>query len=66
MTSAVTSGFAYVRVDKIGSANYASRIQERARAFSRPKSVILTSLTAFIRIIAIIAIAIFKPKLEEL
>ncbi|MCQ2795342.1 MAG: HAD-IC family P-type ATPase [Bacilli bacterium] len=56
--SAVTSGYAYARVDKIGNANYASRLQERAKAFSRPKSEILASLTAFIRIISIIAIAI--------
>ncbi|MCQ2795848.1 MAG: HAD-IC family P-type ATPase [Bacilli bacterium] len=56
--SAVTSGYAYARVDKIGSANYASRLQEKARAFSRPKSQILTSLTYIIRAISIIAIAI--------
>lgn len=56
--SAVTSGYAYARVDKIGSANYASRLQEKARAFSRPKSEILSSLTAFMRIISIIAISV--------
>ena len=56
--SAVTSGYAYARVDKIGSANYASRLQEKARAFARPKSQILTSLIYIIRAISIIAISI--------
>ena len=56
--SAVTSGYAYARVDKIGSANYASRLQEKAKAFSRPQSEILSSLTTFIRIIVIVAIAV--------
>lgn len=56
--SAVTAGYAYARVDKISSANYASRLQEKARAFSRPRSQILTSLTYIIRAISIIAIAI--------
>lgn len=56
--SAVTSGYAYARVDRIGSANYASRLQEKARAFARPKSQILTSLTYIIRAISIIAISI--------
>ncbi|MCQ2796810.1 MAG: HAD-IC family P-type ATPase [Bacilli bacterium] len=56
--SVVVAGTAYARVIKMGNANYASKLQEKARAFSRPKSEILASLTTIIRIISITAIAI--------
>lgn len=56
--SIVTSGFIYARVIKIGNANYASKLQEKARAFTRPKSEILNSLTKIIRLISVMAIVI--------
>lgn len=56
--SYVTSGTAYIKVVKIGNANYAFKMQEKARSFSRPRSEILASLTKIIHFISIIAIAI--------
>ena len=56
--SYVTSGFAYAQVVKVGSANYATKLQDKARRFARPQSEILISLTSIIRIISICAISI--------
>lgn len=56
--STVTGGFAYARVIKVGNANYAYKLQESAKSFSRPKSEILTSLTYIIRGISITAISL--------
>ncbi|MCQ2792536.1 MAG: HAD-IC family P-type ATPase, partial [Bacilli bacterium] len=56
--SVVTGGYGYARVKKISSANYASRLQEKSREFSRPKSEILSSLTYIIRVISVIAIVL--------
>ncbi len=56
--SVVTSGIAHIRVEKVGKANYVATLQEKAKSFSRPKSEILTSLSSFIKIISIAAVAI--------
>lgn len=56
--SYVTSGTAYIKVVKVGNANYAYTMQEKARSFSRPRSEILASLTKIIHFISIVAIAI--------
>lgn len=54
--SYVTSGTAYAKVVKVGNANYANTLQDKARSFSRPKSLILQSLTNIIRAISLVAI----------
>jgi len=56
--SVVTSGIAYAIIEKVGKANYVSKLQEKAKEFSRPKSEILTTLTNVIKAISIAAIAI--------
>lgn len=54
----VTSGTAYIRVDKIGKLNYAQTIQLRAQAFKRPKSQLLSSINSLFKIIGIIVISV--------
>jgi cation-transporting ATPase E len=65
--SYVRSGTAYARVDKVGSTNYAEKLQDSAKSFERPKSEIKRScvkifwVTGFISIfvgLAMVAIDI--------
>ncbi len=56
--SFVTSGTAYMRVDKIGKLSYAQTIQVRAQAFKRPKSQLLSSIKSLFKIIGVIVITI--------
>lgn len=56
--SYVTSGTAYMRVDKIGKLSYAQTIQLRAQAFKRPKSQLLSSIKSLFKIIGIIVFVV--------
>lgn len=56
--SFVTSGTAYMQVDKIGKLSYAQTIQLRAQAFKRPKSQLLGSIKSLFRVIAIIVFTV--------
>lgn len=56
--SFVTSGTAYMRVDKVGKLSYAQTIQLRAQAFKRPKSQLLGSIKSLFRVIGIIVFTI--------
>lgn len=51
-----TSGKAYCRVDKVGIANYAERLQDSAKSFSRPKSELKSSSLKIFKITGIIAV----------
>ena len=59
--SFVASGKIAVRVDKIGDDTYISKLTAKAKAYKRPNSEIMNSITLFIKIIgfAIIPVAIF-------
>lgn len=56
--SFVTSGTAYMKVDRIGKLSYAQTIQLRAQAFKRPKSQLLGSIRSLFRVIGIIVFTI--------
>lgn len=56
--SYVTSGKAKYRIDHLGKANYAEKIQESARSFKKPKSEILRVLNFIFRIIGGVVIFI--------
>lgn len=53
----VSSGTCYARVDKIGITNKSDIIQEKAKAFNKPKSEILKSLNFLFKIIAVFVIS---------
>lgn len=53
----VTSGNARYRVDHVGKANYAEKLQTSARYFKKPKSEILRVLNLMFKIIGIFVIA---------
>lgn len=52
----VVSGKAKFRVDHLGKANYAEKLQASARYFKKPKSEILKTLNFIFRIISIVVI----------
>ncbi|MBQ8320363.1 MAG: HAD-IC family P-type ATPase [Clostridia bacterium] len=54
--SFVASGKIAVRVDKLGDETYISKLTARAKTYKRPKSEIMNSINAFIRIIGIIIV----------
>ena len=58
--SFVASGKIAVRVDKIGDDTYISKLTAKAKAYKRPKSEIMNSITLFIKVIgfAIVPVAI--------
>lgn len=56
--SYITSGTAYIRVDKIGKLNYAQTIQMRAQTFKRPKSQLLNSINGLFKVIGVIVFSI--------
>ena len=56
--SFVTSGTAYMRVDKIGKLSYAQTIQIRAQAFKKPKSQLLSSIRGLFKIIGVIVFVV--------
>ena len=56
--SFVVSGNAYVRVEKVGSANYIQQLAAKAKKYKRPKSELFASLKNIIRVIGFIIIPI--------
>ncbi|MFA5282915.1 MAG: HAD-IC family P-type ATPase [Bacilli bacterium] len=52
--SYVTSGTAYLQINRIGILNYAEQLRNRASDFKRPKSEILRSTNILFRVICII------------
>lgn len=54
--SSVMSGSAYAKIVKVANANYASKLQEKSKTFSRPKSEILSSLNKIITFLSISSI----------
>ncbi len=56
--SFIASGKATVRIDKIGSNTYISKLTARAKTYKRPNSEILNSISLFIKIIGLIIIPI--------
>ena len=54
----VTSGKAKVRVDHLGKANYAEKLQASAKYFKKPKSEILRTIRFIFRIIGITVIVV--------
>ena len=52
----ITSGKAKYRIDHLGKANYAEKLQASARYFKKPKSEILRTLRFIFRIIGIVVI----------
>lgn len=56
--SYITSGTAYMRVDKIGKLSYAQTLQIRAQAFKRPKSQLLSSIKSLFKVIGVIVIVV--------
>lgn len=56
--SYATSGHAIIKVNKVGSANYAETLQKKAKAFTRPKSNILQSMNVLFMVIGIIVVVI--------
>ena len=54
----ITSGKAKYRIDHLGKANYAEKLQASARYFKKPKSEILRTLSFIFRIIGITVIVI--------
>ena len=71
--SYVTSGKAKYRVERLGKANYAEKLQSSAKEFKKPKSDILKTLNFIFRIIggvviffaiALVLTAVFKGHLD--
>ena len=56
--SFVTSGYAKVRVEKVGKDNYATSLQNKAKKFRRPKSEILRSIKKIFLVIGVFIIAL--------
>ena len=54
--SFATSGCAYYRVEQIGKANYAEKLQSKAKKFKKAKSEILRSIKGIFKIIAFFVI----------
>ena len=52
----ITSGKAKYRIDHLGKANYAEKLQASARYFKKPKSEILKTLSLLFRIIGFVVI----------
>lgn len=69
--SFATSGCAYYRVEQIGKANYAEKLQSKAKKFKKAKSEILVSIKGIFKIIGFFVIAlgvalvlVYKDKLQ--
>ena len=56
--SFVASGHIAVRVDKIGEETYISKLTSKAKAYKRPNSEIMNSISLFIKVIAVLIIPI--------
>lgn len=56
--SFVASGRIAVRVDKIGSETYISKLTARAKKYKRPNSEIMNSITTFIKVIGMVIVPI--------
>ena len=56
--SFVVSGTAYVRAEKVGSANYIQQLAAKAKKYKRPKSELFISLKNIIRVIGFIIVPI--------
>ena len=56
--SFVTSGKAKYRIDHLGKANYAEKLQASARYFKKPKSEILKTLNFIFKIISVVVLVL--------
>ena len=56
--SFVVSGYAYVRAEKVGKANYIQQLAAKAKKYKRPKSELFASLKNIIKVIGFIIIPI--------